>query len=241
MGPSSIVKQPTYAGGAFAVLAAACVTGVLASRSVQVSIAGVETIGSLLLLGSGVVRRRGYRVLGGSLVVGGSGIVCLALGLSFLAPGGPFERLSFLGGTVAMACVVLGVFPLYRSWTRPLVGIGVALFSCSLVGLAWATNIGGPRLLLGVGLTIVTWDVAEHAITLGDDVGRSARTYTVSVTHLAGSLGVGLAAGTVAVAVSSVQLPPIPIAALALLLGAFLLLLFVLFLGDSEWLSGRRD
>ncbi|EMA51272.1 MULTISPECIES: DUF7519 family protein [Halococcus] len=238
MEASSIVKQPTYAGSVLAVVAAACVTGVLASQPVQVSIAGVGAVGAVLLLGSGLVRRRGHRVLGGGFVFVGCSLVCLALGLSLLSPGGLFERIAFFGGTLAMACVVLGVFPLRQSWAGSLVGFGIVLFSCSLIFLAWISDPGRVQLLLGVGLTIVTWDVAEHAITLGNDVGRSARTYPVTMIHFVGSLGVGLAAGTVTLVVDSVQLPAIPIAALALLLGAVLLLLLVLFLGDSEWLSG---
>ena len=238
MGASSVVKQPTYAGSALAVLAAACVAGVLASQPVQVSIAGVETIGAFLLLGSGLVRRRGHRVLGGGLVLAGSGLVCLALGLGLLSPGGLFERVAFFGGMLAIACVVLGVFPLRQSWAGSLVGFGIVLFSCSLVFLAWISNPSTLQLLLGFGLTIVTWDMAEHAIALGNDVGRSARTYPVTLIHLVGSLGVGLAGGAIALVVDSVQLPAIPITALALLLVAVLLLLLVLFLGDSEWLSG---
>lgn len=237
MGASSVVKQPTYAGSALAVLAAACVTGVLASQPVQVSIAGVEAVGAFLLLGSGLVRRRGHRVLGSSFVFAGSGLICFALGLSLLSPSGLFERIAFFGGTLAMACVVLGVFPLRQSWAGSLVGLGIVLFGCSLVFLAWISNPDSVQLLLGFGLTIVTWDMAEHAIALGNDVGRSARTYPVTMTHFVGSLGVGLAAGAVALMADSVQLPAIPIAALALLLGAILLLLLVLFLGDSEWLS----
>ncbi|WP_122089916.1 DUF7519 family protein [Halalkalicoccus subterraneus] len=237
MEASSVVKQPAYAGSALAVLAAACVTGVLANQPVQVSIAGVEAVGAFLLLGSGLVRRRGHRVLGGGLVFVGCSLVCLALGLSLLSPGGLFERIAFFGGTLAMACVVLGVFPLRQSWTGSLVGLGIVLLSCSLVFLAWISNPGRVQLLLGVGLTIVTWDMAEHAITLGNDVGRSAQTYSVTVIHFVGSLGVGLAAGTTALVVGSVQLPAVPIASLALLLGAVLLSLLVLFLGDSEWMS----
>jgi len=238
MGASSVVKQPTYAGSAFAVLAAACVTAALASQPVQVSIGGVEAVGAFLLLGSSLVRRRGHRVIGGGLVITGCGLICLALGLSLLSSGGLFERIAFFGGTLAMACVILGVFPLRQSWAGSLVGLGIVLFSCSLVFLAWISNPGRMQLVLGFGLTIVTWDMAEHAIALGNDVGRSARTYPVTVIHLVGSLGVGVVAGTVALLVDSVQLPAIPIAALALLLGAVLLLLLVLFLGDSEWLSG---
>ena len=234
---ASVVKQPTYAGSALAVVTAACVTGVLASQPIQLSIVGVEAVGALLLLGSGLVRRRGHRVLGGGLIVVGCGLICLTLALSLLVPAGLFERIAFLGGALATACVVLGVFPLRKSWAGGLVGLGITLFSCSLVLLVWVSNPSGLQVLLGVGLTIVTWDMGEHAITLGDDVGRSARTYQVAVTHFVGSLGVGLTAGTVALVVSRVEVPALPTAALALLLGAVLLLLLVLFLGDSEWLA----
>ena len=237
MGTSSVVNQPTYVGSALAVLAAACVTGVLASEPVQVPIAGVEAVGAFLLLGSGLVRRRGHRVLGGGLVFAGSGLICVALGLGLLSPSGLFERIAFFGGTVAMACVVLGVFPLRQSWAGSLVGVGTVLFSCSLVFSAWISNPGSLQLLFGVGLTILVWDMGEHAIMLGNDVGRNAQTYSVTVAHFVGSLGIGLAAGTIALMVDSVRLPAIPIAALVFLLGAILLLLLVLFLGDSEWLS----
>lgn len=237
MGESSIAKQPAYAGSALAVVAAACVTGVLASQPVQVSIACVEAVGGLLLLGSGLVRRGGHRVLGRALVLVGGGLVCLSLGVSLLAPGGLFERLAFLGGALATACVVLGVFPLKRSWARGLNGVGATLFGCSLVFLAWMSTLPALQILLGIGLTIVAWDTADHAISLGEDVGRSARTYPVTGVHFVGSLGVGLAAGAVALVTARVELPAVPVAALALLLGALLVLLLVLFLGDSDWLS----
>lgn len=237
MGESSIVRQPAYAGSALAIVAAACVTGVLASQPVQVSVAGVEAVGALLLLGSGLVRRRGHRLLGGALVLVGCGLVCLSLGLGLLAPGGLFERISFLGGVLAMACVVLSVFPLKQSWARSLNGLAAVLFSCSLVFLAWISTPTELQVLLGVGLTIVTWDMVEHAITLGEDIGRSARTYPVTGIHFIGSLGVGLAAGVVALVMGRVELPAVPIAALALLLSAVLVLLLVLFLGDSERFS----
>ncbi|RYJ14294.1 hypothetical protein ELS19_10195 [Halogeometricum borinquense] len=232
-----VVKQPAYAGSAIAIVAAACVTGILASQPVQVSVAGVEAVGALLLLGSGLVRRRGYDVVGGVLVVVGYGLVCLALGLSLLAPSGLFERMSFLGGTLATAFVTLGVYPLKRPWAHGFNGFAAVLFSCSLVFLVWVSDPSDIQVLLGIGLTIVAWDMSEYAITLGEDVGRSARTYPVTGVHFIGSLSVGVAAGILALVVSRVALPAVPIATLALLLSALLLLLLVLLLGDSDWLS----
>lgn len=237
MDKTSTVRQPAYAGGVLAVVTAACVTSVLASQPIQVSIAGVEVVGALLLLGSRLVRRRGHRILGGALLLVGCGVICLSLGLGLLAPGGLFERIAFFGGVLALACVVLSVFPLKQSWARSLNGFGAMLFSCSLVFLAWISTPTELQVLLGVGLTIVTWDMAEYAITLGEDVGRSARTYPVTGMHFIGSLVVGIAAGVIALVMGRVELSAIPIAALALLLSAVLVLLLVLFLGDSEWLS----
>ncbi|WP_160133503.1 DUF7519 family protein [Halococcus salsus] len=237
MTDAPLVAQPTYAGSTLAVLSAACVTGVLAGSFTQGLVVGVETVGALLLLGSGLVRRRGHRVLGGGFVLVGCGLVCSALGMGLLSTGGLFERIAFLGGTLAMAVVVLGVFPLRESWTRTLVGVGVALFGCSLVLLTWVSDPDAVRLLVGVGSMVLTWDLAEYATTLGVDVGRSARTYPVVLTHLAGTLGTGAIAGVFALVVDGVRLPAIPIAAFALLLGASLLSLLVLFLGDSDWPS----
>ncbi len=233
----AVVQQPAYAGSALAVVAAACVTGVLASQPVQLSIAGVEAVGALLLLGSGLVRRRGHPWVGGVLVVIGCGGVCLALVMGLLAPSGLFERIAFLGGTLATAFVTLGVFPLRQSWARGFNGFAAVLFSCSLALLAWVSNPSDLQVLLGVGFTIMAWDMAEYAITLGEDVGRSARTYPVTGVHFAGSLGVGLAASIVALVGGNIALPAIPIATLTLLLSAIVVLLLVLFLGDSEWLS----
>jgi hypothetical protein len=241
MGESALAKQPAYAGSALAVVAAACVTGVLASQPLQVSIAGIEAVGALLLLGSGLVRRRGHHVVGGVSVVAGSGLICLSLGLSLVVPGRLFERIVLLGGVLAMAFVTLSVLPLKQSWARGFNGIGVGLFSCSLVFLAWISTPSSLQILLGVGLTIVTWDMARYAITLGEDVGRSARTYSVTGMHFSGSLGVGLTAGSVAAAGSRITLPAGPIAALALFLSAVLILLSVVFLGDTAWLSGREE
>jgi len=235
MDSSSVVKQPTYAGSCFAVVAAACVTGMLATQPIQVSIAGIEVVGALLVLGSGLVRRRGYSILGGSLVLVGCILIFLTLGLSILVPIEPFKRITFFSGVFATACIVLGVFPLRQSWERFLVVLGVALFTCALTVQTWVSSPGTPQILFGAVLTIVTWDLAEHAITLGEDVGRSTQTYPVTGIHLAGSLGVGLAAGTVALAVATVQLPAVPSTVFALLLGAILLLLLVIFLGGDEW------
>ncbi|GAA0536305.1 DUF7519 family protein [Halorubrum ejinorense] len=114
---------------------------------------------------------------------------------------------------VAALCFLGGAL---RASTRPLtwgVGIGV-------VGLALAGYRGGSTeavLVAGVGLA-VAWDVADHGVGLGEQVGRGARVRRNVAVHAGSSLLVGaLAAGLVygvALAVGGGQ----PVAALALLL-----------------------
>ena len=114
---------------------------------------------------------------------------------------------------VAALCFLGGAL---RASTRPLTwgaGIGV-------VGLALAGYRGGSTeavLVAGVGLA-VAWDIADHGVGLGEQVGRGARVRRNVAVHAGVSLLVGaLAAGLVygiALAVGGGQ----PVAALALLL-----------------------
>jgi len=89
-----------------------------------------------------------------------------------------------------------------------------------LVGLAVAGYRGGgvePLLAGGVALA-VAWDVADHGLSVGEQVGRGARTRRNVAVHagatlLAGALAVGVVYGVYRAAAGSR-----PVAALALLL-----------------------
>lgn len=234
MSDSAHVDQPAYAGGVLAVVAAVSATGTLAPALLHVSIAGVEGVGALLLLGSGLFRRRGHPVVGGGLVVTGCALVCLSLALGAFATGGSLARIPFLGGLLATVFVTLGVVPLRRSWARGCNRLAAVLFSCCVVFSAWAADPTDFQVVAGSALLLVAWDAAEHSITLGEDVGRSAQTRQVAVVHAAGSLVVGLAAGIVVFVARWLELPAVPDAAFALLLSAILMSLLVLFLGDSD-------
>jgi hypothetical protein len=120
------------------------------------------------------------------------------------------------GGAALGAAALCFLGGALRASARPLTwgaGIGV-------VGIALAGYRGGSTeavLVAGVGLA-VAWDVADHGVGLGEQVGRGARVRRNVAVHAGSSLLVGaLAAGLVygvAIAVGGGQ----PVAALALLL-----------------------
>lgn len=121
-----------------------------------------------------------------------------------------------LGGALLVVATVAFVAGSVRRSHRFLArgaGLGV-------LGLAVAGYRGGgvePLLVAGVALA-VAWDAADHGLSVGEQVGREARTRRNVAVHagatlLAGALSVGVVYGVYLAAAGSQ-----PVAALALLL-----------------------
>lgn len=217
---SRITTYPSHASGSIALLAALCATGFSTSQPLQLTIVGIEAIGAFILLGSSVVQQRGRRMSGLALLLAGSIIVCLALGLGVVFPVGLLERSALLSGIVGPVLVVLAMYPLRATWSRSLTGLGTILLISGVMIRGWLAQIDQIPLLGAVLMTILAWDAAEQAITLGDDVGRGARTFVVSIAHTLSSLAIGLLAITVATGIYGMAPVTIPLGAVALLLSA---------------------
>lgn len=234
MTTSEIISEPSYPGSAIALLTAICTAGVVATQPLQLGIVGIEGIGVFVVLASSVVRRYGHRLAGVVLLFVGSAISCLAVGLGVVYPAALLDRGVFVAGLLGPLAVLVGLYPLYARWARPLTGIGIALLVGALVLRGWLDQLGWEALLIGVLLTILTWDAAEHAITLGSEVGRDASTRAVSVRHTTGTLVVGVPAALVAAGFASMSSIAVPTSVLIGLLSAVLVLLFGLYLSYLE-------
>lgn len=91
--------------------------------------------------------------------------------------------------------------------------------------LVHATTVTDPLLpLVGAAASVVAWDVGEHAISLGEQLGREAPTRQASLTHAAASGLVGLATAGGAFVVYTATSRGQPLAALVLLLFAAVVL-----------------
>ena len=110
-----------------------------------------------------------------------------------------------------------------RRWTSiGALGLGVGL----LVGGATGGGVG--PLLLGMIGTVVAWDVGEHAISLGEQLGTESPTVRNEFVHIATSIGVGMGGGAVGFVVFRAATGGRPTAALAMLLFAVVVLLTAL-------------
>lgn len=233
---SSLTKHPTHASSGIALFAGLCTTALSTSHSLQLSIVGVEAIGTFLLLGSSIAQQRGSRVWNRLLLLIGSSIVCIALGLGFVFPGSLINRVAFLGGLLGPVLLILAVYPLRPAWSRPTAGFGTALLVSSVLIRGWLGQIGQIQLLGAVVMAVLAWDGAEQAIALGNDVGRGARTLGVVILHTISSLTVGIVAIIITTGVYGTTPTSIPLLAVAFLFGATAILILSIYLPNL-----RRD
>lgn len=143
-----------------------------------------------------------------------AGVACLAggVGLGVVGASQLSGRIRLALGLVGVALVGAGVAPLRGAGSRRLCKAGAAV---AFVGVLAASVLNqldaGPALTATAG-AVLAWDLGEHAIGVGEQLGRDAGTLPVELTHGAGSLLAGgaavLAGRTVAgVGPSGVSLP----------------------------------
>jgi hypothetical protein len=125
-----------------------------------------------------------------------------------------------LGAPGALAPAALGVLlvglGLFRVSRRLVTLGGAALFA----GVVLAGVQGAPpeSILLGALGSVLAWDVAEHAIGVGEHLGREADTTRIELVHAATSLLVGVFGAGVCYATFLVAAGGQPVSALVLLL-----------------------
>lgn len=109
------------------------------------------------------------------------------------------------GGMLALAA---GVVRGTRGWLA--VGAVGLVAGVLLASLAGASSLS---VLAGAPLALVAWDLGEHAVGLGEQVGREASTARGEAVHAGSSLGVGVVAVGVALAAGGLSVGPLPLPA----------------------------
>ncbi len=148
------------------------------------------------------------------------------------------DRPPFLAVLVSLAAGVLSFLAvlLAAPLGGALLGVGIlALVAGSMLGsrrvLSWAAGIGvcglavagyaggapEPLLVSGVAL-VAAWDVADHGLSLGDQVGREAGVRRAVLVHAGTNLLVGTGSVAVVYGTYAAAAGGRPVAALALLL-----------------------
>lgn len=125
-----------------------------------------------------------------------------------------------IGSAVAVAGVVIIGLGLYND-SRRSVSIGAFLLLLGVI-VGGLSGQSPGSLLLAMIATVLAWDVGEHAITVGEQLGRNAPTTRLELTHAIGSAVAGILTAAVGVAIFRFATGGQPIAALVFLLAAAL-------------------
>lgn len=226
---SAASRDPALPGSAVAVVAALVAVAALAATERRGL--PIATYAASLLAGAlgASLRRRGRRFLGGATGLLGVGGGLASLGLAATLPGTLGVQVAMTAGLTGVTLFVLAVVPLRRGWSRGLALFGtVVLVGCVVLAVVLGA-VGGPRAVGAVTASLVAWDAAERARTLGAEVGRGAATASVEVTRAKGALAVGLAGAGLALAAYGTTPAQLPAPVLAALLGAALVWMAALF------------
>lgn len=193
MSVQTVQRRPAIASAVVAVLVAVGVPLFLGSGAVRTGLA-IELVGLIGLSGGLAASRRGW-VLGGRILAGVGGAVCILGVVVFVVQAeGPGTTVQFLPALVGIPVLVAAVLPVRGSGSRTLVklGVGGVFLSVLLAGLFRSVSVG---VLLGVtAASVVAWDAGEHAVGIGEQLGRSATTWRLELVHVVGSVLVGTAA-----------------------------------------------
>jgi len=141
----------------------------------------------------------------------------------------PIHSIQVVPGLVGIALLGLGVRPLGQRFARRLVSAGLAVFvvGIALIGIFEAA---GPLRLLGATVAaIAAWDVAEHGISLGEQLRTDAETRAVELVHAGATSASGAVAVAVALLLFEHGASDLSLGALVLLLAAALTLLASLY------------
>lgn len=149
-----------------------------------------------------------------------SAMLALVAAVGAVLTVGGASTLTLLVAITGAVTVAAALIARSRTWLT--VGAFVLFASVVIGGLVGAASL---YVLGGAVATLLTWDLGENALGLGEQVGRAATTSRVELVHAAGAVGVGVAAAAVALGATTAA-GPVPLSALvaALLAGVLLLI-----------------
>ncbi|MCO8247056.1 MULTISPECIES: hypothetical protein [unclassified Haladaptatus] len=220
-GTTTATQRPTRVASALAVGIALLAMWELGASSLALVL---ELAGVAALAGGVGLWRREWLISGALVgVVGVAGVVgALAVASAGIARLSGFIRL--IPGLIGVFVLALALVPVRGTGSRTLVKVGTALVFIGVLasGIFNAVTLG--TLLVAGAATVVAWDAGEHAINVGEHLGRGRDTREIELVHIVGSGVVAFVAVEAAKFSGGVGPSGLSLASLVLLLVAIVLL-----------------
>lgn len=215
-------RRPTAVSGAAALVAGAVAMGLLAGTTAQRLALAATVVGAAAFALGGRRWQRDRGVVGAGLAVVGVLLAGAAAGYVATQPPEFVRRLELLPGLAGLVTLAAALLPVRFRWSRLLVDVGTGLLFVAVLTSGVARGASTTALLAAAAATILAWDAAENAVSIGGQIGAHGETDTGRAELVHVGVGWGVAAGGIAVALGVARLgvDDLPFAALVALLVA---------------------
>ena len=230
-GTVRFVRRPAVASSVVALVAGSVAVALVADTTLQREILRLA-VGGVLAFGiAGRLARRGGTTLGalGALVALGGGLVVLiAMGQAATRPPQITHRVELLPGIVGIWTLSAALAPVRLRWSRALIDVGAGFVFLGVLVTGVTQGAGTTALLLATLATILAWDAAENAVSVGGQIGvqRGVSTVRAELAHAGVTASVGMGVIVVVLGVARLGIDGLPFGALvALIVGSVILVL----------------
>ncbi|MGM0684705.1 MAG: DUF7519 family protein [Halobacteriota archaeon] len=225
------VRRPAIGSSVIALAAGSVAVALVADAALQREVLRLAVVGVLAFGVGGRFVRRGGTALGalGALVALGGGLVVLvAIGQAATRPPQVTHRIELLPGIVGLWTLSAALAPARFGWSRALIDVGTGFVFLGVLVTGVTQGAGPTALLLATLATILAWDAAENAVSVGGQIGvqPGARTLRAELAHTGVAASVGASAIAIVLGVARLGIDGLPFGALvALVLGSVILVL----------------
>ncbi|WP_435095584.1 DUF7519 family protein [Halorubrum sp. N11] len=225
------VRRPAVASSVVALAAGGVAVALVADTTLQREILRLAVVGVLAFgIGGRLVRRGGTALgaLGALVAIGGGLVVLVAVGQAATQPSQVTHRIEFIPGIVGLWTLSAALTPVRFQWSRALIDVGTGFVFLGVLVTGVTQGVGTTALLLATLATILAWDAAENAVSVGGQIGvqRGARTVRAELAHVGVTASVGVGAIAVVLGVVRLGIDGLPFGALvALVVGSVILVL----------------
>lgn len=239
MGPTTVpdeaiarfVRRPAVASSVVALAAGSVAVALVADTTLQREILRLAVVGVLAFgIGGRLVRHGGTALgaLGALVALGGGLVVLVAMGQAATQPPQVTNRIELLPGIVGLWTLSAALAPVRVRWCRALIDVGTGFVFLGVLVTGVTQGVGTTALLLATLATILAWDAAENAVSVGGQIGvqRGVRTVRAELAHVGVAASVGVGAIVIVLGVARLGIDGLPFGALvALIVGSVILVL----------------
>ncbi len=218
--PAALVRHPARTSSGLAFAAGVLAVSLIADTTVQRWILAVAVVGVLTFGVGGLLWRSGRPGIGVAVAIGGTVLVVYALGLAATRPAFLTHRIELLPGLIGLWLLAAAVLPARLGWERSLVDAGTGFLFLAVLTSGVVQGASFTVLLAAGVLTILAWDAAENAVSIGGQLGVRAPTTRGELVHSAASIAVAVGAIGIVSLVGELGVDDLPFTALVALLVA---------------------